>query len=156
MARLTLTLLSLLPAIEAATLFVSHFEGSVYTLSLSDDASELTVASQVQPGGMPSWLTLDSTASTLYVTDESWLGGTKISAWSVGEGGELTAAGETPTEGGEIASCLFGGEDGESFIAAAQLYVPRPLSLPPLPEGRAESRIERTGSLTRRTATPAD
>ena len=120
MARLTLTLLALLPAIRAATLFASHFEGTVYTLSLSDDASELTLASQVSPGGMPSWLTLDSAGSTLYVTDESWLGGTKISVWSVGEGGELTEAGQVPTEEGEIASCLYGGEDGKGFIAAAQ------------------------------------
>ena len=116
----SLALLTLLPTIQAATLLASHFEGTVYTLSLSDDASELTLASQVSAGGMPSWLTLDSAGSTLYVTDESWLGGTKLSAWSVGEGGELTAAGEAATEGGELHSCLFGGEDGESFIAAAQ------------------------------------
>lgn len=120
MARLTRTFLSLLPAAQAATLLASHFEGNVYTLSLSDDASELTLASQVAVGGMPSWLTLDKAASTLYVTDESWLGGTKLSAWTVGAGGELTAAGEAATNGGELASCLFGGEDGEGFIAAAQ------------------------------------
>lgn len=103
---------------QAATLLASHFEGNVYTLTLTD--SELSVTSQVEVGGMPSWLTLDTAGSTLYVTDESWLGGTKLSALSVGEDGELTASAEVGTEGGEIHNCLFGGGDGEGFIAAPQ------------------------------------
>lgn len=113
------TLLLSLPTTHAATLLASHFEGTLYTLTLTD-STELTVASQVEVGGMPSWLTLDTAGSTLYVTDESWLGGTKLSTWSVGEGGELTAAAEVATEGGEIHSCLFGGQNGEGFIAAPQ------------------------------------
>ena len=120
MTRQTLALLSLLPAINAATLLASHFEGTLYSLTLSEDASELTLASQADVGGMPSFLMIDSAGETAYVSDESWLEPTKLSAWTVGEGGELTAAGAVTTEGGEIHCGLFGGEDGESFIAAAQ------------------------------------
>lgn len=118
--RQTAALLSLLPAANAATLLASHFEGTIYTLSLSDNATELSVASETDVGGMPSWIMVDKAGATAYVTDESWLEQTKLSAWSVGEGGELTSAGVVDTEGGEIHCSLFGGEDGESFIAAAQ------------------------------------
>lgn len=117
---LTRTLLLSLPTAHAATLLASHFEGNLYTLTLTDD-SELSVGSPVEVGGMPSWLNLDSAGSTLYVTDESWLGGTTLSVWSVGEGGELTESGRVATDNGEIHSCLFGGENGEGFIAAPQL-----------------------------------
>lgn len=117
---LTLLLTLLATPALSSTLLASHFSGTVYTLTLSDSAADLAVTSQVEPGGMPSWLTLDSETSTLYVTDESWLGGTKLSAWSVGEDGELSEAGEAPTEGGELHCSLFGGEDGRGFIAASQ------------------------------------
>ncbi|SPN98742.1 uncharacterized protein DNG_01786 [Cephalotrichum gorgonifer] len=113
-------LLALLPTALSSSIIVSHFEGTVYSLALSDDASELSVSSQVQLGGMPSWVTLDKETKTLYVTDESWFGSTKLSAWSVGEGAALTAAGQAPTRGGELHCSLFGGADGKGFIAASQ------------------------------------
>ena len=121
MSLRTLSLLFPATALAASSLLVSHFEGTLYSLTLDDAASDLSISGQVSTGGgMPSWLTLDSEAKKLYVTDEAWFGTTKLTTYSVAADGALTKEAETSTPGGELHSCLYGGDDGKSFIAAAQ------------------------------------
>jgi 6-phosphogluconolactonase (cycloisomerase 2 family) len=69
---------------------------------------------------MPSWLTLDSEAKTVYVTDENQAGRIVLSAYKVGADGKTTKIGDAQTPGGELHSCLFGGEDGKGYIAMAE------------------------------------
>jgi hypothetical protein len=115
-------LLSLLPAAASAesTLFVSHYNGNLYTLTLSDSRA-LSISSQVSSGaGMPAWITLDFEGKKLYVPDEAGRGAPKMGQFSIGAGGKLTMTGQVQTPGGELHSDLYGGSDGKGFIAAAE------------------------------------
>ena len=128
-----LLLLSLLAAtggwpsgsLAATTLLASHYSGTLYTLTLTGNASsaagtaKLAITSQLRAGGtMPSWLTLDSAARTLYVTDESSFGGASLTALSVSADGSLKVTGTARTTGGELHSGLYGEHGG--FIAVAE------------------------------------
>lgn len=119
-------LLCLLPATALATtanLLTSHYNGNLYTLSLTTgDTASLAVTSSVKAcGQMPSWLTLDKAGETVYCTDESGANtGSTLTALSVGANGVLKVSGTDKTPGGELHSTLFGGPNGTSFLAAAE------------------------------------
>ena len=120
-------LLCLVPAVSLAAtsnLFVSHYNGNLYTLTLTTGSGtpSLAVASSVKAcGQMPSWLTLDKDGETVYCTDESGANtGSTLTALSVGANGVLKVTGTDRTPGGELHSTLFGGSDGRSFLAAAE------------------------------------
>ncbi len=118
---LVAALLGLLPSPgSAANLLVSHYNGNLYSLSLS--GGKLTVGSSVKAcGGMPSWLTLDAEGKTVYCTDESGAGsGSTLTALSVSDTGALKVSATTRTPGGELHSCLYGGSDGKGFLAVAE------------------------------------
>jgi len=123
MASSTLTvLLSMLPAtvLGASSLLVSHYNGNLYSLALSD-AGKLSVTGQVKgAGAMPSWLTLDSTAKTVYCTDEATNGSPVLNSYSVDGSGKLTLKASARSPGGELHSTLYGGSDGKGFLAAAE------------------------------------
>ncbi len=118
---LAAVLLGLVPVPAlAATLLVSHYNGNLYSLTLS--GSKLSVTSSVKAcGGMPSWLTLDAEGKTVYCTDESGAGsGSTLTALSVSDTGALKVSATTRTPGGELHSTTYGGSDGKGFLAVAE------------------------------------
>ncbi|CAK7224599.1 hypothetical protein SBRCBS47491_005606 [Sporothrix bragantina] len=134
-------LLCLLPAAalaETANLLVSHYNGNLYTLTLTTGSGtpSLAVTSSVKAcGQMPSWLTLDKEAKTVYCTDESGANtGSTLTQLSVGANGVLKVTGTDRTPGGELHSTLYGGSDGQGFIAAAE-YDPSAIATFKLPLG---------------------
>lgn len=72
---------------------------------------------------MPSWLTFDAAARVLYCNDESGSAdpathGT-LSAYRVGEAGELRQFAETETIGGGVNSVVYEDGNGGKFLAIA-------------------------------------
>lgn len=117
-------LFSLLPAAGyAASLLVSHYNGNIYSLSLTTSGATgtLAITSTLKAGGnMPSWLTLDSATRNLYITDETSYGGAVLTTLAVQADGSLKALNTARTTGGEVHSTLYGGSNGTGFIAAAE------------------------------------
>jgi len=113
----------LIQAVWGANLLVSHYNGNLYSLSLatSGSAATLSIKQTLRAGGsMPSWLTLDSATETLYVTDESTYGSPVLTTVSVAADGTLKTVSTARTNGGDLHSTLYGGTDGNGFIAAAE------------------------------------
>lgn len=105
----------------AAHLLASHFTGNIYPLTLTE-AGDLTVGSGVRSGNFwPSWLTLDSESKTVYVPDGAfWAPPNGLTTFSIDDNGSLAPpASSTFTEGGEVHSSLYGGQDGKGFIGLA-------------------------------------
>ena len=106
---------------SAANLWASHY--STATLNyLNFDGNSLTLKSSVSSGNtLPSWLTYDSVGKTLYVPDEVFTGqnGGTLMSYSVGNNGSLQMIGKGQTPQGVVATALYGGPDGRSFIANA-------------------------------------
>ncbi|KAJ5627452.1 hypothetical protein N7528_004879 [Penicillium herquei] len=105
-----------------ATLWATHYNGNVYTLSLKGDNLSLT-DTQKTCGDMPSWLTFDAESKTLYCNDESGTAdpdtyGT-LSAYSVGPEGELKQVAEAETVGGGVKSVIYEAGQGQKYIAIA-------------------------------------
>lgn len=106
---------------QAAQLVVSHFSGTIYSLEFDAEAGSLAIVDQTNEAGqrIPAWVSWDSASKTAYVSDESWFGANtgRFASYSLAEDGSLTVSGVTNTNGGDLASGLFGGEDGTSFLA---------------------------------------
>lgn len=113
----------LVPSVLGAHLFVSHFSGSVYSLTFEEDDSgngTLTVdASTSGCGRLPAWLALDRTLGTLYCFDESWYGSGVVSSFDVSSG-SAQAKGQARTAGNTVHGWLYGGENGSSFVSTAE------------------------------------
>ncbi len=126
MTRLTHTILagiSLVPAALSATLLASHYNGQIYTLSLTTSGTNgsLAITSQATGcGTTPGWLELYSDTKTLYCFDESWQGSGFIASYSVGPDGKLSLTSQLTTTGNDVHGLLYGGPDGRSFVATAQ------------------------------------
>jgi 6-phosphogluconolactonase (cycloisomerase 2 family) len=106
--------------VSAATLYASHYSGTINTLNF--DGNTLTLANSSTTGNkLPSWLTYDASGKTLYIADEVFYGVTSgnLVSFSVGNNGTLKATGKGPTAMGVVATTLYGGADGRSFIANA-------------------------------------
>ncbi|KAG0650147.1 putative 6-phosphogluconolactonase [Hyphodiscus hymeniophilus] len=115
-----LLLSPLLTSSHGANLFVSHYSGTVYTLTLSnnsDGAYSLTLNTSLYIGGQPSWLTWDSSTRTLYIPDETEYFGTP-NAWSVAAAtnGALSLTGKATAIGGGVANTLYG---NHQYLATA-------------------------------------
>lgn len=118
MARLWLTVVALAAAADAATLYATHYSGTVNQLTF--DGSNLTLTSSVKSGNsLPSWLTYDAASKMLYVPDEVYFGTGYLTSFSIGTGGAVAAAGKVAAPPGGIASGLYGGSSGSAFIAVA-------------------------------------
>lgn len=104
---------------SAATLYASHYSGTVHQLSFS--GSSLTQTSSVQTNNrLPSWISYDGPGKSLYVPDENFYGGPgTLVSFSIGSNGALTKSGSLSMDPGVVASCLYGGANGNSFIANA-------------------------------------
>jgi hypothetical protein len=117
-------LLALPTALAAsANLLVSHYNGNLYSLSLTTSGSTGTLAVKQTVktcGTMPSWLTLDSASGSLWCTDESTYGSPILTQLSVSASGSMTVSGQAKSGGGDLHSTLYGGSDGKGFIATAE------------------------------------
>ena len=111
----------LMPLAAAHQLVVSHFSGTIYALNYQD--GDLTITDQNNKAGqrIPAWVTWDGKSRTAYVSDESWFGARtgRFASYSLSEDGKLTVSGVTTTNGGDLASGVYGGPDGNSFIGQA-------------------------------------
>ncbi|KAJ5297730.1 hypothetical protein PENANT_c012G11770 [Penicillium antarcticum] len=111
------------PTPKPATLWATHYNGNVYTLTLSPQ-NDLQVTQTLKTcGKMPSWLTLDAHTRTVYCSDED---GTtdasthgSLTALHVNTNGSLSEIAKTDTVGGGVASVLYGGDKGGKYIAIA-------------------------------------
>lgn len=111
-----------LPSALAANLLVSHFSGNVYSVSLttSGETGTLAIEQTLRAGGTwPSWLTLDAEAGSVIVLDESSWGSPILTQLSVSADGKLGDGVVAKAKGGNLHGCLYGGENGKGFLAAA-------------------------------------
>lgn len=122
--RSWLASLCLLPGTAlGANLLLSHFSGSIYSLSLTTNngKGQLAITSTLRAGGLtPSWLTLDSAAGNLYVTDEAQYGSPVLTTLKVNNDNSVQLVSTAPTSGGGVYSSLYGGSDGRGFFAVAE------------------------------------
>ncbi|KAI6829912.1 hypothetical protein KC332_g11637 [Hortaea werneckii] len=104
----------------ASQLFVSHFSGSIYSLtyepSNNGNGSLSIDYSTTGCGNMPTWL--DSESDVLYCFDESYGAGV-VSSFDI-RNSSLEARGQADTQGNDVHGCLYGGPNGSSFMATAQ------------------------------------
>lgn len=125
-SSIAITALGLAPSVFGANLFVSHFSGTVYTLSYTPATNgngTLAIKSSTTGcGRMPSWLSFDSPTKSLYCFDEtgSWGGGSVVASFSVNGDGSLKQSGQAKSTGGEVHGSLYGGVNGTSFVAMAE------------------------------------
>ncbi|UPX14855.1 uncharacterized protein EKO05_0005326 [Ascochyta rabiei] len=105
---------------SAATLYVSHYSGTINTLNFNSNTLKLS-SSTATGNGLPSWLTYDDAGKALYIADETFYGASSgnLASFSVDGNGALNATGKGPTALGVVATSLYGGTDGRSFIANA-------------------------------------
>ncbi|KAI5281027.1 hypothetical protein KEM54_003439 [Ascosphaera aggregata] len=111
-------------AAEAAiTIYCTHFSGKVHTLVLSktNEKYTLTEKTALEIPGRPSWLTWDDQTRILYVSDEEL--NKKEGVLSVLQAadpeGDLNVKTSVSIPWAAVASTLYGGQNGNSFIANA-------------------------------------
>lgn len=114
---------------STSTLYVSHYDGHVYTLALDTAAGSLTLANSVQAcGEMPSWVTYDAPSHTLYCVDESGSsansGNGTLSSFNVASDGSLIngtliQTAKATTLPGGVASVIYEDNDGREYLAIA-------------------------------------
>lgn len=105
---------ALLTSGNAANIFVSHYSGVVYSLTLT--GSSLTQNSTVTLGGQPSWLTFNSTDRTLYVADETGSGSAQVWSVAAASNGGLKQLGKASAPLGAVANVQYG---GGNYLASA-------------------------------------
>lgn len=121
MASLALLGAVLPSVVSGASLLASHFTGNLYSLTLTE-SRDLTVDAEISSGNYwPSWLTVHPQSRTVFVTDGAfWAPPNGLTTFTLGADGDLTpGSSSTLTEGGEVHSSLYGGENGTSFIGLA-------------------------------------
>jgi 6-phosphogluconolactonase (cycloisomerase 2 family) len=106
------------------TLYVSHYDGHIYTLALDTIERSLTLAGSLKAcGDMPSWLTYDSAGRTLYCVDESGfnasIGNGTLSSFIVSSNGTLSQTAKVTTLPGGVASVIYNDIDGRNYLAIA-------------------------------------
>lgn len=116
----TLTLIS--PA-WSASLLVSHYSGSVFTLKFNSCGSTpgLSVISNATGCGVaPSWLELHHEDKKLWCFDESPNGTGFIASYDVARDGRLVLSTQFQSNGYSAHGTLYGGPKRKSFIATAE------------------------------------
>ncbi|OJI86840.1 hypothetical protein ASPTUDRAFT_27834 [Aspergillus tubingensis CBS 134.48] len=108
----------------ATNLYATHYDGSVYSLSLqdSDGTYSLSIASSLKTcGSMPSWLTFDSASRILYCSDESGDASTNgsLTTLAADQDGTLTEIATAAAPGGGVNSIFYSGDDGTQYLAIA-------------------------------------
>ena len=107
-------------AASAANLCATHYSGTINYLSFENNALTLSKSSPTG-NNLPSWITYDNAGKALYIPDEVFYGasGGNLVSFAVGNNGTVTAGGKGSTPLGVVATALYGGADGRSFIANA-------------------------------------
>ena len=100
----------------AANIFVSHYTGTITTLSFSPVTNELAVIGSLTIGGQPSWMHWDPVGRVIYTSDETTFGTATLNAVSAGPMGGLSSYGKTTTRGGGVACVTYG---NEGYVAIA-------------------------------------
>lgn len=105
---------------SAANLWATHYSGTLNYLTFNGNSLSLT-SSTPTGNTLPSWLTYDSAGKAIYVPDENFMGsnGGTLVSFGVGANGSVNPSGKAPTPQGVVATTLYGGQDGRSFIANA-------------------------------------
>ncbi|OKL55603.1 hypothetical protein UA08_09032 [Talaromyces atroroseus] len=109
----------------ATTLYASHYDGHIFTLSLSasqNGSTSLTLASTLQAcGEMPSWLMLDAAEHVLYCVDESGTksyGNGSLSSFAISSNGSLaessSSSSKVTTMPGGVASVIYQAGDNNN------------------------------------------
>lgn len=104
----------------AANLLVSHYAGTISSLAFNNNVLKLT--SEASTGNvLPSWITYDGVGKTLYIPSEALppLTTGDLISYSVSKNGSSTPSGKVTSPFGQVATILYGGPDGRSFIANA-------------------------------------
>lgn len=101
----------------AASLYASHYSGTVNLLTFDESTGSLSLTQSLNAcGTLPAWLTWDSTNKKLYCTDENFYGSTaSISELSAGSDMRLTVDAKATTPSGGVANVLY----GDGYIAIA-------------------------------------
>lgn len=102
-----------------ATIFVSHYQGTVSSLNFianSNGTYSLTPNSTVTIGGQPSWITWDSTNRIVYAADETSFGSGSITSISAAQNEVLKELARPAAPGGAVANVIYG---NGSYIASA-------------------------------------
>ncbi|KAF2792587.1 putative isomerase YbhE [Melanomma pulvis-pyrius CBS 109.77] len=103
----------------AAQLYATHYSGTVNQLTFSGTSLTLTSSTKTN-NNLPAWISYDSAGKGVYVTDETWTAQTgSLVGFSIGASGALTQSGKVTTPQGVVASALYGGDDGRSYIVNA-------------------------------------
>jgi hypothetical protein len=109
----------LLDLVGAINIFVSHYSGTVQSLTLtpkSDGSYSLTANSSVTVGGQPSWMTFDPTSRTIYNSDETGGGSAILTSVLADTNGKLSLSGKaTGVTLGGVSNTLY----GPGYIAVA-------------------------------------
>jgi 6-phosphogluconolactonase (cycloisomerase 2 family) len=112
--------LFLLDVASAATLFASHYSGTINVLTLTGSGTSysLTQSSSLKIQGQPSWLTFDTSSRTLYAADETTFGSGSVTSISASTSGILVQTGRVTAVGGGVANVVYG-TGSTTFIATA-------------------------------------
>jgi len=103
----------------AANIFVSHYSGTINTLTFNptnDGNYSLALNTSLRIGGQPSWMTWDAANRTIYASDETSPGNGSLTAVSAATNGSLTQIARATAIGGGVANVLYG--DG-GYVAIA-------------------------------------
>jgi hypothetical protein len=108
----------------AANLLASHYsEATINYLSFSGDELTLSGSRSTNSSGnkLPSWVTYDSVEKAVYVPDEFFVDATQgnLVSYAIRANDTVVETGKATTPYGVVATVLYGGADGRSFIANA-------------------------------------
>ncbi|KAH8654526.1 Lactonase, 7-bladed beta-propeller-domain-containing protein [Tricladium varicosporioides] len=122
----------------AANLFVSHYTGTIYSLTLTGSGSSYTLTqnSTVTVPGQPSWMTYDSENRIIYNSDEG-SNGVQISSVSATTNGKMTLTGKAASPSSGVHNALY----GNGFLAVAH-YGASAISTYKLPLGSGASALQ--------------
>ncbi|KAJ5139170.1 Cytochrome cd1-nitrite reductase-like C-terminal heme d1 [Penicillium bovifimosum] len=109
---------------KPAHLYATHYDGTVYTLTLNTDNNELAITQTLDTcGDMPSWLTLDPRTRTVYCSDETGTADPSthgsLTSLHVAPDGSLHEMAVTEAVGGGVNSVIYEADNGGKFIAIA-------------------------------------
>jgi 6-phosphogluconolactonase (cycloisomerase 2 family) len=118
-----LSILSTTLAKHPARLWATHYNGTVYTLSLNLNNDLAITQSLDTCGDMPSWLTLDPKTRTVYCSDETGTADPathgSLTSLHVAPDGTLHEMAVPDAVGGGVNSVIYEADNGRKFIAIA-------------------------------------
>lgn len=107
-------------AARTANLLATHYLGTINHLTFGGDSLSLK-SSQSSGNKLASWVTYDSATKALYIPDETFQNASEgsLTSFTVGKDKTLIPAGKGRAPLGGVATALYGGPNGRSFIVTA-------------------------------------